>query len=83
MVSVCKVDVLLVKNGRPLKGSTVDALASGAMAVFRGQRSITAQLVFHPAAVAFSFPLDIKVLTVVVNAVRCAVLPLVFLAMRR
>lgn len=77
VVPVREVDVLLVEDGSPLEGRAVEALAGGAVAVFRGQRAIAAQLVLYAAAVASALPLDLEVLLLVVDLVRRSVLPLI------
>ena len=59
----------------------VHPLAGRAVAVLGVQGLLAAQLVLHGAAVAFAFPLDVKVLALVVYPVGWRLFPLVFLAM--
>lgn len=76
-----EIDVFFVENSGPLERSTVETLACSAMAVFRSQRTITAEFVFHAPTVTSTLPFDFEVLIFIVNAVRGTVFPLILLAM--
>lgn len=83
MVSVREVDVFLVEDSSPLEGRAVETLAGGTVAIFRGQRPLTAQAVLHTTTVTPPLPLGFEILAFVMNAVGSSVLPLVLLAMSR
>lgn len=56
------------------------SLTCRAVTVFRRQGLIPTELVFYLAAVAFASPFDVELVVVLVDSVRWAELPLVFLA---
>lgn len=72
-----KVDVLLVKDGGPLEWCAVEALARSAVAIFRGQRPVTTELILDTATVTTSLPLGFKVIFLIVDTIRSSVLPLI------
>jgi hypothetical protein len=61
----------------------VEPLTCRAVAVFAGQRLVPAQLVLDLAAMALALPLDVELVTVLVDSVGCSELPLILLPMGR
>lgn len=78
-----EVDILLVKDGGPLKRCAMETLASSAVAILRGQRPLATQLIFDTATVTSSLPLGFKIFVLVVDTVRSSVLPFVFFPVGR
>lgn len=77
-----EVYVVFVEYGGPLEGSTVNLLASSAVAVFRVQWLLTAQLIFYLPAVTAAFVTGLEVFLLVVDTVWSTMFPLVDLAFR-
>lgn len=77
---MCKVDVLLVEDGGPLKGRAVEALAGRAMAILGGQGSLAAELVFDAAAMALAAPLYGEIILGPVDPVWGSMFPIVLSA---
>lgn len=76
MVSMLEVDVLLVKYCSPLKGCCVLSLTGCAMAELGIQRHFSVQFILDSPAVTACFVDVFEIVIVVVNSVRCTLLPL-------
>lgn len=76
MMSMLEIDVLLVKDCCPLKGRCVLSLTGCAMAELGTQRHFSVQFILDGPAVTACFVDVFKIVIVVVNSVRCTLLPL-------
>ena len=78
-MSVGKVDIVLLEDSSPLEWCCVLRLTRVAMAQFRSQRLLTAELVLDFTAMTVGFVYALEVLVLLVDALWCSELPLLLL----